>query len=103
MTKFFTIFIFSITVAMIGITGAQAQGDVFVNGYYRSDGTYVRPHYRSARDGIKSNNYGSSKHSSELLNPRARDYDKDGIPNYLDMDSDNDGLPDNLDSNPYKR
>ena len=28
-------------------TTALAQ-DVYVNGYYRSDGTYVQPHYRSA-------------------------------------------------------
>jgi hypothetical protein len=33
------------------------NGDVGVRGYYRKDGTYVRPHYRSKPDGIKSNNY----------------------------------------------
>jgi hypothetical protein len=32
-------------------------GDVYVNGYYRKDGTYVRPHYRSAPDGNPYNNY----------------------------------------------
>lgn len=31
--------------------------DVWVDGYYRSDGTYVRGHYRSAPDGDPSNNY----------------------------------------------
>lgn len=29
---------------------------VRVRGYTRSDGTYVRPHVRTAPDGIKSNN-----------------------------------------------
>lgn len=77
--------------------------DVKVKGYYRKDGTYVRPHIRSSPDSIKSNNYGPSKRSSELMNPRSRDYDGDGIPNYLDSDSDNDGILDDVDSNPYGR
>ncbi len=64
--------------------------DVYVEGYYRQDGTYVRPHYRSAPDGV--NNYGSSRNSYELLNPRLRDNDGDGSPNYLDLNDGNDGL-----------
>lgn len=76
-------------------------GDVYVSGYYRNDGTYVRPHYRSAPDSIKSNNYGPSRSSSELMNPRSRDNDMDGWPNYLDYDDDNDGLLDDYDSNQY--
>ena len=75
--------------------------DVHVKGYYRSDGTYVRPHIRSSPDSSKSNNYGPSRNSSELMNPRSRDNDSDGTPNFLDSDSDNDGLLDNYDSNPY--
>ena len=78
-------------------------GDVWVNPYYRSDGTYVRGHYRSSPDGIKSNNYGPSGNSWELTNPRSRDYDGDGTPNYLDSDSDNDGFSDDYDANPYSR
>ena len=31
---------------------------VRVQGYYRGDGTYVKPHYRSRPDAFKSNNYG---------------------------------------------
>ena len=31
--------------------------DVFVNGYYRNDGTYVQPHYRSNPDGNILNNW----------------------------------------------
>ena len=30
---------------------------VYVRGYYRSDGTYVRPHYRTVPDGNPLNNY----------------------------------------------
>lgn len=28
-----------------------------VNGYYRSNGSYVSPHYRSGRDGYHNNNW----------------------------------------------
>lgn len=32
-------------------------GQVHVKGYYRKDGTYVQPHYRSSPDGDPYNNY----------------------------------------------
>lgn len=32
-------------------------GSVHVNGYYRSNGTYVAPHYRSSPDGNFNNNW----------------------------------------------
>jgi hypothetical protein len=35
-------------------------GHVHVNGYTRKDGTYVQPHYRTAPDGIKTNNWSYS-------------------------------------------
>jgi hypothetical protein len=31
----------------------------YVRGYYRSNGTYVSPYYRSASDGYRYNNYSS--------------------------------------------
>jgi hypothetical protein len=34
-----------------------ADAVVSVKGYYRSDGTYVAPHYRSDPDGIATNNW----------------------------------------------
>lgn len=85
---------------VIGVESVLAK-DVYVKGYTRSDGTYVRPHVRSSPDSYKSNNYGPSKRDSELMNPRSRDYDKDGTPNYLDNDDDNDGKLDNNDSSQY--
>jgi len=36
---------------------AKGGGQVHVRGYYRSDGTYVQPHVRSAPDGNPYNNY----------------------------------------------
>lgn len=44
---------FSILMGSFGIAFAV----VHVNGYYRKNGTYVAPHYRSDPDGIKSNNW----------------------------------------------
>jgi len=32
-------------------------GDVYVHGYYRHDGTYVRPYHRTTPDGNPYNNY----------------------------------------------
>lgn len=40
-------------------SGSQG-GPVWVNGYYRRDGTYVQPHYRTAPDGNISNNWSTS-------------------------------------------
>lgn len=37
--------------------GARRSGDVSVRGYTRKDGTYVRPHHRSAPDGNFDNNW----------------------------------------------
>lgn len=80
-----------------------ASAEVFVDGYYRDDGTYVRPHIRSSPDNSRANNYGPSQNSYQLMNPQTRDYDGDGIPNYYDRDFDNDGIGDNFDYNPYGR
>ena len=41
--------------------------------------------------------------SDQLLNPRVRDNDKDGIPNYLDHDDNNNGVPDDQDPNQYQQ
>lgn len=86
---------------------ASAQ-DVAVKGYYRKDGTYVRPHYRSAPDGIKSNNYGQASYqqrkqyqSLPVIPSYNNDYDNDGVANQYDYDDDNDGLYDDSDSNQY--
>lgn len=75
--------------------------DIYIKGYYRKDGIYVRPHIRSSPDKYKWNNYGPSQNSYQLMHPRTRDYANDGIPNFRDLDSDNDGIWDDSDSNPY--
>lgn len=41
----------------LGTSQYQTPGRVKVQGYYRQDGTYVAPHYRTAPDGNPYNNY----------------------------------------------
>jgi len=43
--------------AVICIATLSANADVYVRGYYRRNGTYVRPHYRSNPDGNFYNNW----------------------------------------------
>ncbi|MED4287525.1 hypothetical protein P4680_00790, partial [Priestia megaterium] len=50
------IFIALLVFLIFGAT-IQAQADVSVRGYYRKDGTYVRPHMRSDPDGNFNNNW----------------------------------------------
>ncbi len=87
-----------------------ADAQVHVRGYYRSDGTYVRPHVRSAPNNTTSDNYGSSRTSPYYSNtlpdlsavsPRTRDADRDGIANMYDNDDDNDGIRDDQDRSQY--
>lgn len=87
------VFVFTATCAF--------AGDVWVNGYHRSNGTYVRGHYRSAPDSSKSNNYGPSTSNAERFRPKTRDWDGDGIPNYLDTNDDKDAMLDDYDRNQY--
>lgn len=44
-------------VSLLLIASVNALAQVKVRGYYRKDGTYVRPHYRSSPDGNPYNNY----------------------------------------------
>ena len=35
----------------------STSASVFVNGYFKGNGTYVAPHFRSSPDGFTFNNY----------------------------------------------
>ncbi len=54
---------------------ASAQ-DTYIEGYYRNDGTYVEPHYRSQPDSYEDNNYSTRGN----LNPYTRDYGTTNLP-----------------------
>ncbi len=89
--------------AFLAFAAPAIAQDVHVRGYTRADGTYVRPHVRSAPDQTRANNYGPSRTDSELLLGRSRDNDRDGLPNYLDNDDDNDAVRDDDDRSQYGR
>lgn len=47
-----------ILAALTSITiSSSAYSDTYVNGYYKSNGTYVAPHYRSSPDSTINNNW----------------------------------------------
>lgn len=49
--------VFFLLILIMLSSATQAYADVHVKGYYRKDGTYVRPHYRSNPDGNFFNNW----------------------------------------------
>lgn len=54
-TKHFFL-VFSLLLVMVFPVGV-VYGSVWVNGYFRSDGTYVSGHYRSESNGLRYDNY----------------------------------------------
>ncbi|MDP7038536.1 MAG: hypothetical protein QGI45_05215 [Myxococcota bacterium] len=44
-------------VSSVALFSGSAKADTYVRGYFRSNGTYVQPHYRSDRDGNFYNNW----------------------------------------------
>lgn len=91
-----------LVILLIGFSSVTFAGDVWVNGYFRRDGTYVQGHWRSAPNQYRWDNYGrnsgSNSYYSPYNNPYTRDYDGDGIYNQYDMDDDNDGKLDQYDN-----
>jgi hypothetical protein len=56
LTVLFSMSVFVVVILVLIIT-TVANADVRVRGYYRSNGTYVQPHYRSNPDGNRYNNW----------------------------------------------
>ena len=44
---------------LLALVSAHAMADQSVNGYYRSNGAYVPPHYRSSPNSTMFDNYSS--------------------------------------------
>jgi len=53
-----------ILVAALLAFATVALADEYVNGYFRKDGTYVQPHYRSSPNSGKYDNYSSQGNSN---------------------------------------
>ena len=61
--------------------------DVYVRGHYRSNGTYVQPHYRSAPDGNFFNNWSTKPNINPYTGKRGtlhtpRSYNNYSFPKY---------------------
>ena len=46
-------------VCLTGLGAGEADAQVAVQGYYRGNGTYVQPHFRTFPDGNPYNNFSS--------------------------------------------
>ena len=53
-----------IGLALLAFGALPAAADEFVNGYVRSDGTYVQPHYRSSPNSSPYDNYSAQGNSN---------------------------------------
>jgi hypothetical protein len=62
----FVVFLGTLSLDILGNV-QEADAYVSVKGYYRSDGTYVRPHVRSTPNALKYDNY--SYKGGSLYNP----------------------------------
>ena len=52
-----SMFLITAALAMLVADFSIALADQYVRGYFRRDGTWVQPHYRSSPDGYFWNNY----------------------------------------------
>lgn len=52
------------------LASSSVLADTLVNGYVRSDGTYVAPHYRTEANGIRFDNYSSQGNSNPYTGQR---------------------------------
>jgi hypothetical protein len=68
---------------ILGLTllafAGNSQAGTFVRGYFRQDGTYVSPHYRSDADGYRYNNWSSQGNVNPFTGRRGYEnpYDED--------------------------
>jgi len=69
MKKFIGVFLPLLVLALLPAT-ALAK-DVYVKGYYRKDGTYVKPHKRTSPNLIKTDNYSFNGDYSDSINDKS--------------------------------
>ena len=74
------------------LSAGVAVADTWVNGYVKSNGTYVQGHMRSSPNSTKSDNYG--RKSANSYGTYDRDTDGDGIYNQYDNDDNGNGISD---------
>ena len=73
-----------LVVAIICLTTLTADAEVHVQGHFRSNGTYVQPHYRSNPDGNVSNNWSTypnvNPHTGSVGTKRTPSYSVQTMP-----------------------
>ncbi len=57
-------------VLLLALASGFAFADEYVQGYIRSDGTYVAPHFRSNQNSFKFDNYSSSRNVNPYTGKR---------------------------------
>lgn len=62
--------LFLVALAIVSVPLSTASADVYVGGYHRSDGTYVRGHHRSTPDGNPNNNWSHSGNTNPYTGER---------------------------------
>lgn len=103
MIKFLKIMILALAFLSFSDLDSIAQAkDVYVKGYYRKDGTYVKPHYRSAPNHTKSDNWSSfgnvNPHTGKI---GTKTYDNDSNYNSRSYNNNNNYDPYGNYQNPY--
>lgn len=56
--------------AAIALIASTAVAQTHVDGYFRKDGTYVPPHFRSTPDGSRGNNWSSQGNTNPYTGER---------------------------------
>ena len=87
MRRFITL-ILAILISVIGVFGQTNSKHVKVKGYYRKDGTYVQPHYRTAPNSTNRDNFSTKGN----VNPYT------GKAGYITPDSKSYNYPNNTNS-----
>jgi hypothetical protein len=72
-----------LALSFICLFATMSFADVHVDGYYRKDGTYVQPHYRSNPDNTPNNNWSTQGNvnpytGQEGTKPQQPDYGSQG-------------------------
>lgn len=74
-------------VILLSVNFQLTSAQVKVNGYYRSNGTYVQPHYRSSPDGNPYNNYSFPGNINPYTLERAQGNRNTYLTNYYNSQS----------------
>lgn len=68
-----------LVIVLLMVPATADARDVYVDGYYKRDGTYVQPHYRSAPDNNPYNNWSTKGNVNPYTGQRGY---KNPTPNY---------------------